>query len=515
MADQIFSVNAGFFDAINYDRTYSADDMNRPYKRLVADGVFATNAGTPSTDLQVVSAGTGMEISVQRGQGIFDSKWFENPSTIIITVPDNTTFYPRYDSVIVQIDERVSGRVGNIVYRTGTPASNPQYPAINTVADVIEYPLAYVYVAAGATAINNDAITDLRGSASCPWVTGLITQVDTSTLWAQYQAAYMQQFAQFTTDYQNYTSEQKEAWEEFVQTLTEELTVNTNVILFSSVYTATGSATVIPINIPSYNPNTDILQVFINGLLAVENTDYTVNSNNQNITLTTAIKAGNDVNFIVFKSVIGADIESAVTMMRKLDDKIANFMADSGWINFTLESGAQAYDSNNKPAVRCIGNRVYLRGAIKNLTSTGSTICTLPVSYRPAQDHVYTTSAFNSSGTVNDEITITVSASNGTIKLTAKSGTITGTDKISIATSFLAATGNSVAMIYEYMGSVATYADLPESGMNAGDVYMIEAADPTHNIAAGDDVMWNGSEWELLNAVISSDDIDTIIDSIS
>ena len=70
-------------------------------------------------------------------------------------------------------------------------------------------------------------------------------------------------------------------------------------------------------------------------------------------------------------------------------------------------------------------------------------------------------------------------------------------------------------MIYEYMGSVATYSDLPASGMNAGDVYMIEAADPTHNIAAGDDVMWNGSEWELLNAVISSDQIDTIIDSIS
>lgn len=70
-------------------------------------------------------------------------------------------------------------------------------------------------------------------------------------------------------------------------------------------------------------------------------------------------------------------------------------------------------------------------------------------------------------------------------------------------------------MIYEYMGSVATYSDLPESGMNAGDVYMIQTADSTHGIAAGDDVMWNGSEWELLQAVISSDEIDTIIDSIS
>lgn len=436
MADQIFSANAGFFDAINYDRTYSADDMNKPYSRVIADGVFATNSGTPSTDLQVVSAGTGMEITVQKGQGIFASKWFENPSSVIITVPNNTTLYPRFDCVLVQVDKRQSGRVGNIVYRTGTPASNPQYPAINTVANVVEYAIAYVYVAAGANAINNDAITDLRGSSSCPWVTGLITQVDTSTLWTQYQAAYENYYNTATADFENYTSKQREAWEEFLQSLTEELTVSTNVILLSSNYTATGSATLIPINIPSYNPNTDILQVFINGLLAVENTDYTVNSNAQNITLTTAIKAGNDINFLVFKSVISADIESTVTMIRALDDKLSKFMADSGWINFILESGAQAYDSNSTPGVRCIGNRVYLRGAIKNLTSN-STFCTLPVAYRPKQDHVFTTSAFNSSGTVNDQITITVSATNGTVKLSAKSGSISSSDKISIATTFL------------------------------------------------------------------------------
>lgn len=513
MADQIFAANCGFFDAVNYDRTYSANDMNKPYSRIIANGVFATPQGTPSSDLQVLSAGNGMNITISAGQGIFASKWFENQAAIVVTVPNNNSLYPRVDSVIVQVDERTSGRVGNIVYRTGTPSSSAPAPAINTVANVTEYRIANIYVAGGANAINNDAITDLRGSGSCPWVTSLIQQVDTSTLWNQFQAAYTNQYEQYTQDYQTYVAEQRQAWEDFLSTLTQELTVTTNVLLFTSVYNATGSATVIPINIPAYNPDTDILQVFINGLLAVKGTEYTVNSDNQNITLTTAISAGNDVNFVVFKSVIGADIESAVSMIQRLDDRIANFMADSGWITFTLESGAQAYDSNNKPAVRCIGNRVFIRGAIKNLTST-STICTLPVSYRPAQDHVFTTSAFNSSGTTNDYITITISASNGTIKISSKSGAITGTDKISIATSFLAATGNSVSMIYNYMGSVQTYASLPASPA-VGDVYMIEQADETENIAAGDDVMYNGSEWELLQTVISSDEIDTIIDSIS
>ena len=437
MADQIFSVNAGFFDAVNYDRTYTANDMNRPYSRVLADGVFAANAGTPSSDLQVVSAGSGMNISVKAGQGIFGQKWFENPSAILITVPANNDFYPRFDAVIVQIDNRTSGRVGNIVYRTGTPASNPQYPTINAVANVIEYAVAYVYVAAGVTVINDDVITDLRGSNSCPWVTGLIQQVDTSTLWSQFQAAYLNQFNEFTSDYNEYIKEQRQAWEDFLKTLTSELSVATNVLLLDSTYTATGTVINVPINIPSYNHDTDVLQVFINGLFASEGEKYTIDSSGTTITLMNAITSGNIVYFVVFKSVIGADIESAISMMLRLDDKIENFMADSGWIDFYLENGATAFDSNTTPGVRCIGNRVYLRGAVKDVTSAGLTICTLPVAYRPSMDHTFTTSAINDT-TANNYITITISATTGAVQLSATSDTISSSDKISLATSFLA-----------------------------------------------------------------------------
>jgi hypothetical protein len=182
MADQVFAVNSGFYDAVNSDRTYSADDMNRPYKRVVSNGVFATPKGTKSTDLQVVSANNGMQIIVKKGEGIFADKWFENSAAINITVPANTSTVPRIDSVIVQVDKRTSGRVGNIVYRTGTPSVNPTAPSINTVSNVIEYRLANVRVETGTTAITTAMITDRRGSADCPWVTSLIYQVDTSIL---------------------------------------------------------------------------------------------------------------------------------------------------------------------------------------------------------------------------------------------------------------------------------------------------------------------------------------------
>ena len=52
--------------------------------------------------------------------------------------------------------------------------------------------------------------------------------------------------------------------------------------------------------------------------------------------------------------------------------------------------------------------------------------------------------------------------------------------------------------VYRYKGSVATYADLPTTGQKVGDVWNIETADPDHGIKAGDNVAWDGAQWDTL-----------------
>lgn len=52
--------------------------------------------------------------------------------------------------------------------------------------------------------------------------------------------------------------------------------------------------------------------------------------------------------------------------------------------------------------------------------------------------------------------------------------------------------------VYQYKGSVATYADLPTTGQKIGDVYNVETADPDHGIKAGDNVAWDGTQWDIL-----------------
>lgn len=52
--------------------------------------------------------------------------------------------------------------------------------------------------------------------------------------------------------------------------------------------------------------------------------------------------------------------------------------------------------------------------------------------------------------------------------------------------------------VYQYKGSVATYADLPTTGQKVGDVWNVEMADPDHGIKAGDNVAWDGTQWDIL-----------------
>lgn len=55
-----------------------------------------------------------------------------------------------------------------------------------------------------------------------------------------------------------------------------------------------------------------------------------------------------------------------------------------------------------------------------------------------------------------------------------------------------------LATVYKYKGSVETYANLPTSGQKVGDVWNVETADPDHGIKAGDNVAWDGTQWDIL-----------------
>ena len=511
MADQSFPVESGFYDAINQDRVYTADDINRPYKRVVSDGVFATKVGTPSTDLQVFPGEGERQVLVSAGQAIILHKWFELPSPVTVTVPENNTLFTRIDSVIARVDLNDAVRAGSIVYRTGTAEAWPTPPAINQDGtNVLEYRLANVHVASGATTITASAIEDLRGSEECPWITGLITQVDTSTLFEQYQAAYKEQYDKYDEDYAEYTAEQRERWDAFIETLTEELEVVTSTEIEYGSATAAEGQTEFSIPFLSYNHDTDSLEVFINGLFGVVGTDFTFNNDFSAIVLTTAADAGARIDFRCIKSVISANIDNAMAIVERIDAIVSAFTADTGESPITLNAGVTAVDGKT-PTVRCIGGRVYMRGSVKGLTNTG-VIGTIPADMAPAAAHTFLSAAIASSS-ATDYVAVSVSPA-GSVTVSARSGTFSVSAQIPLSTCFLATQQPVISLAYNFRGVKETYAELPASGQKSGDVWEIRTADAGHNIDAGDWVLWNSEAWEKMNGTITDSQIAAAVRTI-
>lgn len=56
---------------------------------------------------------------------------------------------------------------------------------------------------------------------------------------------------------------------------------------------------------------------------------------------------------------------------------------------------------------------------------------------------------------------------------------------------------SKISSVYRYKGSVATYSELP-SDATVGDVYNVETANSQNGVKAGDNLAWNGTEWDNL-----------------
>ena len=188
------TISAGFFNSVNGDRLYNAADMNMPYKKLISNGVIPDT----SSSLQVTAAG-GLTVNVQAGSGLFGDGWAYNDAPVSLTLDVAHSTLSRIDLIVMRRDDNEDVRATGVFIKKGTPASSPVAPEIERSTYVKEYALAEVYVPSQATTLTQANITDTRPDTTrCGWATGLIQQVDTSTLFAQWQAAYEQQFEENT-----------------------------------------------------------------------------------------------------------------------------------------------------------------------------------------------------------------------------------------------------------------------------------------------------------------------------
>lgn len=66
----------------------------------------------------------------------------------------------------------------------------------------------------------------------------------------------------------------------------------------------------------------------------------------------------------------------------------------------------------------------------------------------------------------------------------------------------MAAMRQDLSTVYHYKSSINSYNDLPKSGMKVGDTYNIQTKDDAHDIRPGDNVSWNGTNWDNLSGIV-------------
>lgn len=297
------AITYGFFNALQqsdgtYDRVYNSDQISNMFEGLITDGVYESVGNA-----LIVKAISGLTVQVGTGRMIIGGKWLKNDATTDITLAASHLTLNRWSAIVCRLD--ATNRVMTIVEKAGSPATNPTKPTMTNSSTIKEKCLAYVYIKAGATSVSQFDITDSRADTSvCGWVTGLITQVDTSQLFLQWQTAYENMFAQM----QAWETQQKAAFDTWFATLTDQLQVNTYIKRYHKTVDMKQNNGIFPLDMDGYTySDTDILLINVNGVMLTEEYDYLLDTSKTPVEIHTnaALEAENILEITVLKSQIG------------------------------------------------------------------------------------------------------------------------------------------------------------------------------------------------------------------
>lgn len=197
----------GFFDANlvgeEYDRVYLAAQFAAYFASFIGNGVYAEH----SNQLQVVAMPTPqMQVGVEKGQGWINGYWYENTDTMYLPIEVADGVLNRIDSIVLRLG--FAKRNMWLMVKKGTPAINPTAPEVTRTADYYDLQLATISIPASSIRITQAQIQDTRmNQAVCGWVTGVVEQLDTTTLFNQFET-YFQEFkennqADFDTWFEN------------------------------------------------------------------------------------------------------------------------------------------------------------------------------------------------------------------------------------------------------------------------------------------------------------------------
>ena len=245
----------GFFNAIDGDRTYNADDFNDYFDGIISENGVYKKSG----DALEVVAGDGMSVNISTGRMRIQSHFFVVSSIENLTIQASDVVNPRCDIVVIRYND--NNRTITPMVITGTPASSPVVPTPVRADGIYDMCLAYIVVPANSSSVTDANIQDKRSdNAVCGYAKLLVDAIEAGI--------------------EQYTN-------------TVEVASDTSSVL---------------IGISEYDSENDILEANINGIVLNEgaDNDYTISGTGSQATMefNDEVFAGNILTFKVIKSVV-------------------------------------------------------------------------------------------------------------------------------------------------------------------------------------------------------------------
>ena len=176
-------MRSSFFNSLNGDRKYNATHWAEYFSQFIGNGVYAE----PSTSMQV-QAVKGMEVKVGAGACFINGYAGYADGSDALTL-DLGGSAKRIDRIVIRLDYGLRSIYPAII--KGTAASLPEVPAIVRDGTYYDICIAEITVGINAAEITQSDIKDVRGDNTvCGWVAGTIDQIDTTELFAQYEAQW-------------------------------------------------------------------------------------------------------------------------------------------------------------------------------------------------------------------------------------------------------------------------------------------------------------------------------------
>lgn len=207
---------SGFFNAEilsdgSYDRAYMAEQFAQYFAMFIGNGVFVT----PATQLKVVQqTNPTMGVTVCVGDAYINGYWYKNDTNLNLVLSNANGTTSRIDLIVLRWDSLQRNIYLKVI--EGVPSASPVEPSYSRNADCYDLVLASVRIGSAVTEITTIDITDKRADNTyCGYVSGVVSQIDTTDLFAQYEAEFRNWFNQTGIDYHAWfeaTDEEFDAW---------------------------------------------------------------------------------------------------------------------------------------------------------------------------------------------------------------------------------------------------------------------------------------------------------------